>query len=94
MALSLDQLLAQPNFAQNYHFNNPQPSNGLLTIHERHWLHNTMSGITFGSIGDIIAVTQIACGLVKALSNGQGSAKEYQGLVKELQTFDQALLQV
>ena len=51
-------------------------------------------GITFGSIGDIIAVGQIAWSLAKALSNSRGSAKEYQGLVKELQTFDQALLQV
>ncbi|CZR62688.1 uncharacterized protein PAC_12585 [Phialocephala subalpina] len=51
-------------------------------------------GITFGSIGDIIAVGQIALSLAKALSDSRGSAKEYQGLVKELETFDQALLQV
>jgi hypothetical protein len=53
-----------------------------------------MSGITFGSVGDIIAVGQIACALAKTLNDSRGSAKEYQGLVKELQTFDQALLQV
>lgn len=53
-----------------------------------------MSGITFGSVGDIIAVGQIVWALAQALSNSRGSAKEYQGLVKELQMFDQALLQV
>lgn len=50
--------------------------------------------ITFGSIGDIIAVAQIAWSLAKALTDSRGSAKDYQGLIKELQTFDQALLQV
>ncbi|CZR63961.1 uncharacterized protein PAC_13858 [Phialocephala subalpina] len=53
-----------------------------------------MSGITFGSVGDIIAVGQIALALAKALSDSRGSAKEYQDLVKELQAFEQALLQV
>ena len=51
-------------------------------------------GITFGSIGDMIAVGEIAWSLAKALSDSCGSAKEYQGLVKELQTFDGVLLQV
>lgn len=50
--------------------------------------------ITFGSVGDIIAVGQIAFALAKALTDSRGSAKEYQDLVKELKTFDQALLQV
>ena len=50
--------------------------------------------ITFGSVGDIIAVGQIAWSLAKALTDSRGSAKEYQSLIKELQTFDQALLQV
>ena len=53
-----------------------------------------MSGITFGSVGDIIAVGQIAWALAKALTDSRGSAKEYQDLIKELQAFDQALLQV
>jgi hypothetical protein len=39
-------------------------------------------------------VGQIACALAKTLNDSRGSAKEYQGLVKELQAFDQALLQV
>ena len=51
-------------------------------------------GITFGSVGDIIALGQIAWSLAKALSDSRGSAREYQDLAKELRTFDQALLQV
>ena len=53
-----------------------------------------MSGITFGSVGDIIAVGQIGWALAQALSSSRGSSKEYQALVKELQRFDQALMQV
>jgi hypothetical protein len=53
-----------------------------------------MSGITFGSVGDIIAVWQIALQLAQALSDSRGSAKEYHALIRELQAFDQALLQV
>jgi hypothetical protein len=53
-----------------------------------------MSGITFGSVGDIIAVGQIAWALAKALTDSRGAAKEYQSLIKELNSFDQALLQV
>jgi len=50
--------------------------------------------ITFGSVGDVIAVGQLAWSLSQALTDSRGSAKEYQDLVKELQAFDQALLQV
>lgn len=53
-----------------------------------------MSAITFGSVGDILAVGQIVLTLAQALSNNRGSAKEYQGLVVELHGFDKALLQV
>ena len=53
-----------------------------------------MSGITFGSVGDIIAVWQIARQLTQAVSDSRGSAKEYRDLMKELQMFDQVLLQV
>jgi len=53
-----------------------------------------MSGITFGSVGDIIAVGEIAWSIAKALNSSRGSAKEYQGLIKELQLFNKALLQV
>ena len=51
-------------------------------------------GLLSGSIGDIIAVAQIASALALALNDSRGSAKEYQSLKKELQAFDQALLQV
>jgi hypothetical protein len=57
-------------------------------------VHFSMASITFGSVGDIIAVAQLACALAQALRDSRGSGKEYQGLVKELQAFDQALLQV
>jgi hypothetical protein len=50
--------------------------------------------ITFGSVGDIIAVRQIAWSLAKALNDSRGSAKEYQGLVKDLQAFQRAVLNV
>jgi hypothetical protein len=45
-------------------------------------------------VGDIIAVGQIAWALARALTESRGSAREYQGLVKELEGFDKALLQV
>jgi len=51
-------------------------------------------GITFGSIGDLIAIGEIAWMLAKSLNESRGSAKEYQALAKELRTFDKALLQV
>ncbi|PMD60566.1 uncharacterized protein K444DRAFT_612697 [Hyaloscypha bicolor E] len=50
--------------------------------------------ITFGSVGDIIAVGQIAWSLAQSLSDSRGSAKEYQGLIKELGAFERAVLQV
>lgn len=50
--------------------------------------------VTFGSVGDIIAVGQIALLLAQALKDSTGSAREYQGLIRELRTFDKALLQV
>jgi hypothetical protein len=54
----------------------------------------TSAGITFGSIGDIISVGQIAISLIKALSDTRESAPEYQALTKELRSFDGALQQV
>ena len=50
--------------------------------------------ITFGSVGDIIAVGQIAWSLVQALTDSKSSAKEYQSLIKELRAFERAVLQV
>ena len=47
-------------------------------------------GITFGSIGDLIAVSEIAWSLSKALKDSRGSVKEYRCLEKELETFSEA----
>ena len=43
--------------------------------------------ITVGSIGDIIAIAQVAGKLYKALRVNQGSAAEFQNVVLELSTF-------
>ena len=74
--------------------NNLTTLHGHCKIYEGQKPPASMSGVTFGSVGDIIAVGQIAWSLAKALSDSRGSAKEYQGLVKELETFDKVLLQV
>ena len=50
-------------------------------------------GITFGSIGDLISISQIAFKVAKCLGDSRGSAAQYRGLIKELRNFDQALLQ-
>ncbi len=49
--------------------------------------------ITSGNVGDIIPTGKVAWELARALT-GRGSAKEYQGLVKELEAFDKTLLEV
>jgi len=53
-----------------------------------------MAGITFGSVGDIISVGELAWNIAKALNRTRGSANEYQSLTKELELFNKALLQV
>ncbi len=54
--------------------------------------------LTFGSLGDIIAICQLAVQLSRALGLGctavGGSAKEYQGLREDLSLFVQMLLHV
>jgi len=50
--------------------------------------------ISFGSVGDIIAVAQIAGKLYKALAASQGSAQEFREVVLELSGFYGALEQV
>jgi hypothetical protein len=49
------------------------------------------AAFTFGSIGDIIAICQIAWSLGKALSD---SAEDYQNIKHDLETFTQILMQV
>jgi hypothetical protein len=54
--------------------------------------------LTFGSVGDIIAVCQLCVLLGRAIGLGckavSGSAKEYQDLRKDLELFVQILVQV
>jgi len=51
--------------------------------------------VTFGSVGDFIAICQVAAKLGKALGNGHcGSSTEYQDLRKELDIFVQVLTHV
>lgn len=51
--------------------------------------------LTFGSLGDIIAVCQIAIQLGRAIASSQyGSSSEFQGLKKDLDVFVKVLMQV
>ena len=52
------------------------------------------AAVTFGSIGDIIAVCQLAVQLGRALSDAAGSAIRYQELRADLNTFANILMQV
>lgn len=47
--------------------------------------------VTFGSVGDIIAVTQIVAQIIHALSDSTGSAVRYQQLLEELHSLTRAL---
>ena len=50
--------------------------------------------VTFGSVGDIIAVGLLIKDLIKCLDGTRGSSSEYQAIVRELQSLDYAFLQV
>ena len=50
--------------------------------------------ITFGSVGDIISVCLLIKDLVDALNDCQGSAYDYQQLVREVRSLERVLLQV
>ncbi|KAK8112668.1 hypothetical protein PG984_013194 [Apiospora sp. TS-2023a] len=50
--------------------------------------------LTFGSVGDLIAICQIAIQLRQALGTASGSAKEYQDLREDVDNFTQILGQV
>jgi len=52
------------------------------------------AALTFGSVGDIIALCGLAVELSRALGSARGSAKEYQSLRKDLDQFVQVLVQV
>lgn len=53
-----------------------------------------MSPVTFGSVGDIIAVCQLAKSIYDALNSSRGSSIEYQGLSAVLRSVERALLEV
>src|SRR4051812_40391964 len=52
--------------------------------------------VTFGSLGDIMAICHVALQLGRALATGADgtSAKEYQALRNDLDTFVEVLMQV
>ncbi|KXX78308.1 hypothetical protein MMYC01_206239 [Madurella mycetomatis] len=50
--------------------------------------------ISFGSVGDIIAVCLLAKDVVEAFDDSRGSAVEYRDIVRELGSLERCLLQV
>jgi hypothetical protein len=50
--------------------------------------------VTFGSVGDIIAVSLLVKDCVHALSDTNGSTAEYQAVVRELYILEKTLLEV
>lgn len=50
-------------------------------------------GLSFGSVGDIIAVCQLIAELGKALNDATGSPAQYQEIHKELDDFVSLLMQ-
>lgn len=52
------------------------------------------AALTFGSVGDIIALCGLALELSRAVSSARGSAMEYQSLRTDLDQFVQVLTQV
>ena len=50
--------------------------------------------ITFGSFGDIVSLGIIIKDLVECLNNSRGSSAEYQAVVRELSSLDDALSHV
>jgi hypothetical protein len=52
------------------------------------------AAFTFGSLGDIMAITELVYRLCQALNDSRGSAKQYLELRKDLDGFGQCLVQV
>lgn len=50
--------------------------------------------ITFGSVGDIISISLLIKDLIKCLDESRGSSADYQAIIRELWSLDQALLEV
>jgi hypothetical protein len=53
-----------------------------------------MSSVTFGSVGDIIAICLLAKDIARALDDSRGSSAEYQGLITEIRSLECSLLEV
>lgn len=53
-----------------------------------------MSAVTFGSVGDIIAVCLLAKQIVDSLDSARGSAAEYRSLATEIRSLEKTLLEV
>lgn len=47
--------------------------------------------VTFGSVGDIIALAQLVKDLVEALHKSRGAAAEYQSLIRDLEILEGTL---
>ncbi len=50
--------------------------------------------VTFGSVGDIIAVSLLVKDVLDAFDKSRGSSSEYQELIRELWSLDRALLEI
>lgn len=50
--------------------------------------------ITFGSVGDIIAICLLVKDCVDALSESRGAAASYQAVIRELYILEKALLEI
>jgi uncharacterized membrane protein len=50
--------------------------------------------VTFGSVGDIIAISLLVKDLVEALNESRGAAASYQAVIRELYILEKALIQV
>lgn len=50
--------------------------------------------VTFGSVGDIIAVVSIVKDLIEALDKSRGSAAEYQSLIRDLRLLGEVLSKI
>ena len=53
---------------------------------------NMPASLTFGSFGDIITTIQITQQLYEALSESRGSAKRYQEVRQDLESFIRVLM--
>ncbi|KAM0283908.1 hypothetical protein ACHAQH_002290 [Verticillium albo-atrum] len=50
--------------------------------------------LTFGSVGDLLAICLIVKDIIYALDDSRGSAKDYRDIIAQLQTFDGILTQI